>query len=359
MVSISPESRASFAAHFGLSLAAAHGKLVTLFRTVLGADRVLDMQLAHRVAALESRIEMAHHLEACEREGKVRPLLASSCPGWICFAEKSNPEALPFVSAVRSPQQIMGRIVKQRVAAEARVAAAQVYHVCVMMCYDKKLEATRDDFVEDGVRDVDTVLASSELLTLLGEKGVKFAELQESGDPSERLDLRGNPEGSGAQASDMYRHVALSRYGMRVDAVPYKVGRNPDVREAVLEVGGKVVLKVAVANGFRNIQNIVRKLKTTDLHYVEIMACPSGCLNGGGQIRAENAADREASKAKLKSVTSVFATVSPDCDDFEESLLPFYRTFVGGAPGSEEAKKLFYTQYHAVPPMESSLAVNW
>ena len=359
VVSISPESRASFAAHFGLSLAAAHGKLATLFR-LLGADRVLDMQLAHRVAVLEARLEFEEHLRACEREGRARPLLASSCPGWICFAEKSHPEALPYVSRVRSPQQIMGQIVKKRLAAEAGWEPARVYHACLMMCYDKKLEATRDDFCENGVRHVDTVLASSELLTLLDERRLRFEQLEESADPGgERADLCGDSEGSGAQAADLFRHAAWVRHGVRVEQVPFRAGRNPDVREATLEVDGRVVLKVGVANGFRNIQNLIRKLKTSDLHFVEVMACPGGCLNGGGQIRAEQAADREAAKAKLRAVASVFATAAPDREDFREALLPFYRAFVGGEPGSEAAKALFHTQYHAVPPMESSLAVNW
>lgn len=247
----------------------------------------------------------------------------------------------------------MGQFVKKCFAKRLGLAPESVYHVCVMMCYDKKLEATRQDFTENGVRLVDTVLATSELLTLIKDRGIDFAGLEESGDPSETSDLRGNPEGSGAQAADLFRFIAKKRFGLTVDRVPFKEGRNSDVREAVLEVDGKVVLKVAVANGFRNIQNVVRKLKTSDVQFVEIMACPGGCLNGGGQIRAENPADRDAAKRKLHETVSVFATVSPDSEDFEAALKPFYDEFVGDVPGSEKAKALFHTKYHAVPPMES------
>jgi iron only hydrogenase large subunit-like protein len=346
VVSIAPEARASLAAHFGLSLVSTHRKLVTLFR-LLGAHNVLDMQVATRVAALESRIEFE------ERWNTGRPVLASSCPGWICFAEKSHPEALPFISSVRSSQQIMGQFVKKCLAKKDNLAPSQVYHVCVMMCYDKKLEATRDDFCEDGVRHVDTVLATSELLSLIVDREIDFAHLEETTDSLETSDLHGNPEGSGSQAADLYRHIAWSRFGQRVERVPFKEGRNSDVREAVLEVEGKVVLKVAVANGFRNIQNIVRKLKSSDVNFVEIMACPSGCLNGGGQIRAANTADREATKQKLIQTVAAFGSVSVDDEDFATALLPFYKEFVGDVPGSEKAKLLFHTQYHAVPPMES------
>lgn len=112
VVSISPESRASFAAHFGLSLASAHRKLVTLFRAHLGAQFVFDMQLARRVSVLESRIEFESRLDG----GK--PVLASTCPGWICFAEKSHPETLPFIRlvwfGVRYMDAVLVLVLKQR-----------------------------------------------------------------------------------------------------------------------------------------------------------------------------------------------------------------------------------------------------
>ena len=98
---------------------------------------------------------------------------------------------------------------------------------------------------------------------------------------------------------------------------------------------------------------------TCDLHFVEIMACPSGCLNGGGQVRADNPKDREQSKQKLEKVQQVYATIEhSDENNDEEELKEFYR-LVGGPPGSDAAKKLFYTDYKKVPPMEDAIVVNW
>ena len=357
VVSVAAESRASIAAHFGLTLEEAHGKLVTLFRS-WGAHHVLDMEVARRVSTLELELEFKAHVEKCRAEGKVTPLLASSCPGWICYAEKSHPEALPYISRVRSTQQVMGQYVKR--AYGPKHGATSVYHVCLMMCYDKKLEATRNDFLTDTVRDVDTVLATSELLEYMTSKEIDFASLNAAVDVV--APLCGDAEGSGSQASSALQSAALSVFGTTLEknAIEFKNGRNPDIREASV---ASVPLKVGVANGFRNIQNIVRKLKMgkCDLHFVEIMACPSGCLNGGGQIRAENPNDREQSKEKLAKVTEAYASIKSSegaNDRITEELKAFY-DIVGGAPGSEQAKELFYTQYHEVPKMLDALVVNW
>ena len=362
VVSMAPEAVASLAAHFGLPVAGAFGRLSTLFRREFGVHAVLSTGLADRVAVAERRAEFERHLE---EGGRKAPLLASSCPGWICFAEKSHPETLPAISRVQSGQQIMGTIVKRRAEQSLGLPPGQVYHACVMMCYDKKLEASRDDFrAGDGAsRTVDTVLATSEILGVIRERGINFVNLAESSNEApydalfgDLVDPHGDGQGSGAQAADLFRWVARKKFGVVVEEVPFKAGRNVDVREAVLEVEGKQVMKVCVANGFRNIQNVVRKLKGAGgWDFVEVMACPSGCLNGGGQIRADNPADREAAKEKLAQTVLAYRSKASPGEDLEA----FYRDFVGGAPGSDKARQLFYTQYHPVPPLDSSIAVNW
>jgi iron only hydrogenase large subunit-like protein len=172
--------------------------------------------------------------------------------------------------------------------------------------------------------------------------------------------LVGDTEGSGSQASALFRDIAFRNFGIKVGAVEYKAGRNPDIREASLVVDGKVVLSVGVANGFRNIQNIVRKLKTGKMHYVEIMACPSGCLNGGGQIRVDNPSDRAASKERLKEVIQVYASITAgsELEEVDKDLQTFYQV-VGGSPGSEIAKSLFHTEYHLVPTSDDLVVTNW
>lgn len=363
MISIAPEARASIAAHFSLDAAGCHGRLISLFQS-LGADYVFDTSFARLIQMCESRAEVLS-------EGRPKPLLSSDCPGWICYAEKTHAAALPFISTVKSPQQISGVLVKQLLARRRGLEPRQVYHVAVMMCFDKKLEATRADFAPDGVRHVDTVITSAEVLDILERKGISFVSLPVApyveqpffDSPSGHV-FRAHSSGSGSQAEDMLVHVARHRFGkesFKRSEIEWKVGRNPDLREAALSIDGREVFRVCVANGFRNIQNIVRRVKGKGCEYdfVEVMACPSGCLNGGGQIRASH--DRDAAREKLAQVQATFSGAEGFVEEPEESVTVrfLYDQVVGGQPGSEAARALFHTQYHAVPPMDNGLLIKW
>ncbi|PKU37055.1 hypothetical protein llap_12645 [Limosa lapponica baueri] len=167
-------------------------------------------------------------------------MLASACPGWICYAEKTHGSfIIPYISTTKSPQQVMGSLVKGHFAEQQRLTPDQIYHVTVMPCYDKKLEASRPDFFsqEYQTRDVDCVITTGEVLKLLEQEGVSLSDV----DPAP------------------------------LDTI------NKDFQEVTLERDGVVLLQFALAYGFRNIQNLVQKLKRgkSPYHYVEVMACPS------------------------------------------------------------------------------------
>lgn len=311
---------------------------------------VMDMNLATQLYKLECREEFKKHLES----GSKKPLLGSFCPGWVCFAEKSHPEILDNISKVRSPQQITGVLVKDILAKRKKLLPKQVYHVGLMMCFDKKLEASRMDFSREDVRDVDTVITSIELEELMKDRKIDFVALKDA----DIVDVEGfgfpcsRKEHSGSYASDLFRFVAETMYGMKIEEVPYKQGRNPDIKEASLVVDDRVVLKVGVSNGFRNIQNIVRQMnskKGCDFNFVETMACPSGCVNGGGQLRSENPSDRDKAKEKLDKVKKVFIDSDVHEKVDEGKLMTFYNNF---------DKSLLYTQYHPVPPTPG-LLIKW
>ncbi|GFP53871.1 cytosolic Fe-S cluster assembly factor nar-1 [Trichoderma asperellum] len=195
------------------------------------------------------------------------PILSSSCPGWVCYAEKTHPYVLPHLSKVKSPQALMGTILKTTLSRKLGIPPSSIWHVAVMPCFDKKLEASREELTDEvwarsglpgrGVRDVDCVITSSE--------------------------------------------IQINR------------GRNVDVVEYSITVNGEPVFKAARYYGFRNIQNLVRRLKparpsrmpggkpfgsarrpagkaaSLDFSFVEVMACPGGCTNGGGQIKVDDA----------------------------------------------------------------------
>lgn len=294
----------------------------------------------------------------------------------------------------------------------------EIFHVCIMPCFDKKLEASRRDFEDDEthVRDVDCVLTTGEIVELLRTHGAT------SLDTIPETDLRGprddddgggdaDKEGGGEEEEDaddplrilrsvsadgtflrapvvenagsggfldfVLRRVARERFGVTMASpLPFVAGRNADFREVSLVVDGEPVLRFALAYGFRNIQTVVNKLKRgkSPYDFVEVMACPSGCLNGGGQATpeapstvagAESRDDAEESartfdaRAASKASVEHVRTLLEARTQRDPRVDRVYRDFLGGAPGSETARAWLHTRYHAVAPMASSLAMKW
>jgi iron only hydrogenase large subunit-like protein len=367
VISISPQTRASLAVHYGLNAAQTLRRLITLFKS-LGADYVFDTSFSREFTLLESMGEfIARH-----KSGGALPVLASACPGWICYAEKTHGDfILPYISTTKSPQQVMGSVVKYYFGSTLKRTPEQIYHVAIMPCFDKKLEASRDDFTnQDQVRDVDCVLTAAEVLDIINDKGIDFAALEES--PIDKLftniddegQLYGPPGGSGGYTESIFRHAAKALYGVDVTNVEFKSGRNPDFKTVTLELDGEVKLNFAIANGFRNIQNFIRTLKkgSSPYHYVEVMACPSGCLNGGGQIKPKDKGP-QASKELVKQLDQVYHEGQRRQDVAVEAMPPvvrrIYEEWLGGEVGGAEAKRWLHTQYHAIPKMSNALAIKW
>ena len=299
-------------------------------------------------------------------EGQL-PMLASACPGWICYAEKAHAEMLPFIARTKSPQQVMGTLVKNWMGekwgklcvhcsltcvSHANTSIGdycrphEIYHVSVMPCYDKKLEASRQDFYNDvySTRDVDCVITTGELELLMREKGWDLS----SPVPGEldalstsKLDinpisisdytlpeLQNHPgTSSGSYLHSILNHVTTT--SLTPLTLSIKTIRNSDYEEYTLRKvedggNGEIVFKGAKCYGFRNLQNVVRKVgkergvrvgsgaagrlgvrvgggvmrrgrkaggdggemaKDRAYDYVEVMACPGGCVNGGGQLK--------------------------------------------------------------------------
>jgi iron only hydrogenase large subunit-like protein len=157
---------------------------VSLFKT-LGVEYVFDTSFSREFSLLESAAEFVARYK--NSISLPLPMLASACPGWICYAEKTHGDfVLPYISTTKSPQQIMGSIVKNYFSSTIGQKADNIYHCAIMPCYDKKLEASRDDFYNDimKTRDVDCVLTSVEILDILAQKNIDFKALPDSTIPS-------------------------------------------------------------------------------------------------------------------------------------------------------------------------------
>jgi len=268
-----------------------------------------------------------------------KPILSSSCPGWVCYAEKTHPYVLPHISRVKSPQALMGTLLKTSLSRILGISPDRIWHLAVMPCFDKKLEASREELTDSvwggdgkpgrGVRDVDCVITSKEILMLAESRGIDFFSQPRSAIPASerppfpdttlsrflfppRSKKQSDPT-AGTSGGNLYyilNHVSAQHSGSRIETVR---GRNADVVEySVVAASGENIFKAARYYGFRNIQNLVRKLKPArqsrmpgarpvggarkpagksaglEYAYVEVMACPGGCTNGGGQVKVDD-----------------------------------------------------------------------
>ena len=314
-----------------------------------------------------------------------RPILSSACPGWICYAEKAHPHVLPHLSRLKSPQALTGTLLKTVLSRSLAIRPSQVWHLAVMPCFDKKLEASREELTDvywhpfgspvtaqTPVRDVDCVITARELLMLADTRGISFPNLPRKPlkNPPPFPDLtidafffpdhhhsrnRSHRQPKEAGTSGGYlHHILATQLSLYPDAhLTTNRGRNADVIEyAVLSPSSTTpVFKAARYYGFRNIQNLVRKLKPPktsrlpggrgtrpvlkgragggvaaggtgiDYAYVEVMACPGGCTNGGGQIKIDDlpsqteAAKELGQKEWLQRVDEAYFSMSDEPGD--------------------------------------------
>ncbi|KAM9372646.1 cytosolic iron-sulfur assembly component 3 [Phaethornis superciliosus] len=366
VVSVSPQSRASLAARCKMGVLETAKKLTSFFKS-LGkcVHYVFDTTFSRNFSLLESQQEFVKRFLRQAEDKKALPMLASACPGWICYAEKTHGSfIIPYISTTKSPQQVMGSLVKEYFAHQQHFPPDQVYHVTVMPCYDKKLEASRPDFFnqEYQTRDVDCVITTGEVLKLLEEEGVSLADVEPapldsmfSSAAEEELSSHSGG-GSGGYLEHIYKHAAKELFGIQVDTIQYKPLKNKDFQEVTLERDGVVLLHFALAYGFRNIQNLVQKLKRgkCPYHYVEVMACPSGCLNGGGQIKP----DGEGSKDQLQQVERLYESLKPEIPGKNPAVKELYEQWLGG-PGSEKAAQALHTGYHPVEKTSTGFNIKW
>lgn len=349
VVSVSPQTRANLAAACGrgVSEGDAGHMLDNLFRGPSGIASggkyhneftwVVDTNTA-REATLVLGADEVLGTSQTETATPAKPILASSCPGWVCYAEKTHPHVLPHISKVKSPQALMGTLLKTTLSRTLGIAPGRIWHLAVMPCFDKKLEASREELTEEvwaegetrgrGVRDVDCVITSKEILMLAESRGLSFFNIPKTPlqsksltpfpDPKlheflfPRIRTGNAPREAGTSGGLLY-HILKSRAAQTPGAeIVHTRGRNVDVAEYSILVNGEPVFRAARYYGFRNIQNLVRRLKparpsrmpggkpfgsarkpagkaaSLEYSYVEVMACPGGCTNGGGQIKVDD-----------------------------------------------------------------------
>ncbi|HZK02276.1 MAG TPA: NADH-dependent [FeFe] hydrogenase, group A6 [Anaerovoracaceae bacterium] len=290
IVQTAPAVRASLGEEFGLPVGTAvTGKMVTALKR-MGFDKVFDTNFSADLTILEEGTELLNRVTT----GGTLPMITSCSPGWIRYCEINYPDFLDNLSTCKSPQQMMGALVKTYYAEKFNIDPKDIVSVSVMPCIAKKTEATRPEMGRDGVQDIDIVLTTRELGDMIKQSRLNFTALEEDepdsilGDYSGAAVIFGN---TGGVMEAALRTVADILTGEDIKEIEYNDVRGLDgIKEAsfTLPVGGEPTeIKVAVAHGTANAAKLLDAIrageKEKDFHFIEVMACPGGCVHGGGQ----------------------------------------------------------------------------
>lgn len=398
VVSLSHQVIASFAARHQTGFDEAADRIASFLKS-LGVDFVFDLTLARHLSIIEAGREFVQVWSDRESEDvgvKKLPILSTVCPGWVCYAEKTHGNLVPLLSQVKSPQQIMGSIVKT-VWCRAQGIGGPVHHVTIMPCFDKKLEASRSNFIDGqtGEKDVDSVLTPIELQQMLDSREISFLGIPvlsaavdvlhplsrrrsqgEGGDQSQSNGQDRNSSsrilshygsGSGGHAENVLVYASrqlLHQQSIVPSDIKYETRRNSDFLEIQVSAPGlpNHRLLFAIVNGFRNIQTLVQKVKRKKCEYdfIEVMACPSGCLNGGAQLKPSTsepaAMDADEFSARIRQVYRSLETLGLPFDASQDPIRSLYEQWF---PTDEIRKRMLYTEFKAVPKTENLLTMTW
>ena len=317
------------------------GKMVSALRA-LGFDAVFDTDFAADLTIMEEGHELIHRVT----NGGVLPQLTSCSPGWIKFIEHFYPQLLPNVSSCKSPQQMFGAVAKTYYAEQAGVDPAKMVSVSIMPCTAKKYEAARPEMNDSGHQDVDYVLTTRELAKMIKEKGINFAELPESDYDDPLGESTGAAVIFGATGGVMEAALRTAYEvitGEKLEDIDITAVRGMEgVREATIMVGDLPV-KAAVAHGLANAAKVLDRIARGegDWHFVEIMACPGGCLGGGGQPIPTSPEIRQKRAAAIYQADREM----PIRRSHENpSITAIYEKFLG-EPLGERSHHLLHTKY--------------
>lgn len=293
IVQTAPAVRVALGEEFGFEPGkVVTGKMVAALRA-LGFDKVFDTDFTADLTIIEEGNELLQRLS----NGGVLPMLTSCSPGWINFIEQYYPELLPHVSTCKSPQQMFGALVKTYWAEKMGVDPSKIYSVSIMPCTAKKFEASRPEMNDSGYRDVDLVLTTREVGRLFRMAGIDFSRLAPSNFDSWMGAYTGAAVIFGATGGVMeaaLRTVYEVVTGKTLEDVNFTFARGMEgIKEAEIDLDGTVV-KVAIGHGLANARKLMEQVRAGEspYHFIEIMACPGGCIGGGGQPITKSNAKR-------------------------------------------------------------------
>ena len=351
IVNTAPSIRATLGEAFGMHIGTnVEGKMVAALRR-LGFDKVFDTDFAADLTIMEEANELIERIN----DGGVLPMITSCSPGWIKYCEHYFPDQLDHLSSCKSPQQMFGAIMKTYYAEKMGIDPKNMVVVGVMPCTAKKFETKRDGEAASGYPDVDIAITTRELARMIESAGIYFRHL-----PDEKFDT---PFGESTGASTIFgatggvmeaalRTAVEKLTGKELEVVDFTEVRGMDgIKEAEYDIDGKKV-KVAVASGTKNAKVLMDDVRSGKSEYlfIEIMGCPGGCINGGGQP-IQHAVVRNFVDLKARRAEALYQADAnnPKRKSHEnETIKQLYKEYLG-EPGSRKAHKILHTSYVARP----------
>ncbi|NLL04721.1 MAG: 2Fe-2S iron-sulfur cluster binding domain-containing protein [Clostridiaceae bacterium] len=347
VVQTAPAVRVALGEEFGMPIGSRVTSNMISALSRLGFDKVFDTDTAADLTIMEEGTEVINRI----KNGGKLPVITSCSPGWIKFCEHYYPEFLDNLSSCKSPHEMFGAVLKSYYAEKEGIDPSKVYVVSIMPCTAKKFEAARPELAATGYPDVDAVLTTRELARMIKEAGIDFKNLPERqfDDPMGEASGAGVIFGAtGGVMEAALRTVAEVLSGQSIENVEYEQVRGVEgIKEASIQVGD-LTLKAAVAHGLGNARKLLDRIKAgeADYHFVEIMACPGGCVNGGGQpiqpskVRSWTDLRTERAKAIYEEDRDLPIRKSHE----NPKVKALYEEYLG-EPGGHKSHELLHTHY--------------
>ena len=359
VIQAAPAVRVALGEMFGYPVGTSvTGKMAAAMRA-LGVDDVFDTDWSADLTIMEEGMEFLHRVtDVLAGKKATLPMITSCSPGWIKFIESYYPEQIPNLSTCKSPHMMLGALAKSFYAESKGLDAKKMFVVSVMPCTAKKFECTREEMQNDGMKNVDAVITTRELGSMIKQAGIDFRNL-----PDEKFD---EPMGFSTGAADIFGLTGGVMEAALRTVYAILMGKNlpfenlhvtpivglDQVKEATIKLEGVLPqykqfegleVKIAVTSGLAGARQLLEQIKngTSPYHFIEVMGCPSGCICGGGQPRTD---DPDVRKKRMSILYN-----EDECKNLRQShenpsIIRFYEQW-GGAPGCEKSHEYLHTHY--------------
>ena len=308
----------------------------------LGFDIVFDTAFGADITT----IEVANELETRLNENNNLPLLSSCCPSWVQYIEEFYPELIPNLSIVKSPQQILGSLIKNYYAKINNINPEDIYNVAIMPCTAKKFEAQREEMTTSGISDNDAVFTTREFLKILHQYGIDLQNIDphNADQPFATRSSAGKLFGTiGGLTESVIRTLHYNLTGKELKEYRINSARNTKDKKIFSVTIGKTEFNFAIISGLKHVPEIIKEIKNgqSKLHFIEVMACPGGCVNGGGQILNVT---QKSLKARIKGLYDIDDSEMIRVSHKNPIAKDLYKDFLKTSD-SDICKKLLHTSF--------------